>query len=74
VFDDIIRHDYDAELDSVKRLDMLLDELDRLLKVDLLEFKNKNQIRFDKNYNHLFDLSKEGYQKVKSFLYEEILK
>ena len=74
MFDDIINHNYDNELDSVKRLDMLLDELDRLLKVDLLQFKNNNQTRFDKNYNHLFDLSKEGCQKVKSFLYEEILK
>lgn len=74
MFDDIVNHEYDNELDSVKRLDMLLDELDRLLTVDLLEFKNKNQVRFDKNYDLLFNLSNKGYEKVKSFLYEEILK
>lgn len=74
MYDDIVNHSYDTELDSVKRLDMILDELDRLLKIDLVEFKNNNAERFDKNYNLLFKLSELGHDSIKSFLYDEILK
>lgn len=74
MYDDIVNHSYDTELDSVKRLDMILDELNRLLKVDLLQFVNTNKDRFDRNYNLLFQLSELGHDSIKSFLYEEILK
>ncbi len=74
MYDDIVNHSYDTEMDSVKRLDMILDELERLLKVDLLEFVNVNKDRFDRNYNLLFELSELGHDTIKSFLYEEILK
>ena len=73
MFDDIINHDYDNEIDSVKRLDLILIELERVINIDLIDFKSKNQYRFDNNYNNLFKLSDLGYQKVKSFLYQEIL-
>jgi hypothetical protein len=74
VYDDIVNHSYDLESDPIKRLDLILDELDRLTKIDLLEYKNKNTDKFDNNYNLLFKLSNDGYIQLKSFLYDEILK
>jgi len=74
VYDDLINHSYDLELDPIKRLDLILDELDRLIQTDLLNFKNNNKDRFDSNYQLLFKLSKIGYTQLESFLYDEILK
>jgi hypothetical protein len=74
LFDDLIDNSYDTEMNHVKRLDLILNELEKLLKLDLIEYKKNNHHRFDYNYNLLEILTKSGEEKVKSFLYEEILK
>ena len=74
LYDDLIDNSYDNEIDPIKRLDLILNELERLSNIDLIKYKNDNKIRFDKNYELLEILNKSGEEKVKSFLYEEILK
>lgn len=74
LFDDLIDNSYDTELNPTKRLDLILDELEKLLKIDLVDFKTKNKIRFDNNFDLLKKLTKSGEEMLKSFLYEEILK
>lgn len=74
LFDDLINTSYELEKSPTKRIEMIVDELERLLSIDLVDYKNKNQHRFDSNYDLLQTLIKSGEEKVKSFLYEEILK
>ena len=74
LFDDLINNSYDMEFDSTKRLDLILDELEKLLKMDLIQYKKDNKERFDKNYNLLEKFNKSGEELVKTFLYNEIIK
>lgn len=74
MFDDIIDFTFESELNPIKRIELQVGELEKLLKMDLVQYKKDNQIRFDNNYNLLYKLTKSGEEKVKSFLYEEILK
>lgn len=74
MYDDLVDHSYDTELDSTKRLNLILNELERLLKIDLIDFKNKNKSRFDFNFELLNTLNQIGEGQLKSFLYDEILK
>ena len=74
LFDDLINNSYDMEFDSAKRLDLILDELEKLLKMDLIQYKKDNKERFDKNYNLLEKFNKSGEELVKTFLYNEIIK
>ena len=74
LFDDLINNSYDMEFDSAKRLDLILDELEKLLKMDLIQYKQDNKERFDKNYNLLEKFNKSGEELVKEFLYNEIIK
>lgn len=74
MFDDIIDFKFEKELNPIKRISLQVDELEKILKMDLVEYKRNNQDRFEHNYNLLQTLSKSGEEKVKSFLYEEILK
>lgn len=74
LFDDLITTTYELEKSPTKRIEMIVNELERLLSLDLVEYKNKNQHRFDSNYDLLQTLTKSGEEKVKTFLYEEILK
>lgn len=74
LFDDLIDNSYDMEINHVKRLDLILNELQRLMVIDLVEFKNKNKNRFDNNFKLLETLTEKGEDKIKTFLYEEILK
>jgi hypothetical protein len=74
MFDDIINFEFEKELNPIKRISLQVDELEKILKMDLVEYKKNNQHRFDYNYNLLQTLAKSGEEKVKSFLYEEILK
>ncbi len=73
LFDDLIDTSYEVEKSPVKRIEMIVDELERLIKLDLIKFKNENQKRFDNNYNLLETLIKSGEGKVESFLYQQIL-
>lgn len=74
MFDDLIDNSYDNESNHTKRLDLILDEIEKLVKIDLVDFKNKNKNRFEKNFQLLHTLNKSGEKLVKSFLYDEILK
>jgi hypothetical protein len=74
LFDDLVITTYELEKSPTKRIEMIVDELERLLSLDLVDYKNKNQNRFDSNYDLLQTLTKVGEEKVKSFLYEEIIK
>lgn len=74
LFDDLIYTNYEFELNPVKRIKLIVSELERLLTIDLIEYKLSNQERFDKNYQLLEILTKSGENKIKSFLYDEILK
>lgn len=74
LFDDLINTSYELEKSPTRRIEMIVDELERLLDIDLVEYKNKHQKRFDHNYELLKILTKKGEEKVKSFLYDEILK
>jgi len=74
LFDDLIDNSYDTEMNHVKRLDLILNELQRLMHVDLVEFKNKNKNRFDSNFKLLDTLTQRGQNLIKIFLHEEILK
>jgi hypothetical protein len=74
LFDDLIDNSYDNEEEPAKRLDLILNELEKLLKMDLVEYKKENEFRFENNYKLLKTLIKKGEHMVKTFLYEEILK
>jgi len=74
LFDDLIDNSYDTEMNHVKRLDLILNELQRLMMIDLVEFKNKNKHRFDSNFKLLETLTQRGENLIKIFLHEEILK
>lgn len=74
LFDDLIVTSYEMESNPIYRIKSIVTELQRLLQIDLIQYKKNNQHRFDYNYNLLEILTKSGEEKVKSFLYEEILK
>jgi len=74
MFDDVIDFRFEKELNPIRRISLQVDELEKILKIDLIEYKRNNQERFEHNYNLLQTLTKSGEEKVKSFLYEEILK
>lgn len=74
LFDDIIDTSFENELDSSMRIQMIITQLENLLKLDLIEFKSKNENRFQHNFDLLKTLTRSGRDNVKSFLYDTILK
>jgi len=73
LFDDIVDHSYDDELDPNKRIRLAVDEVERLQKIDLLSFYNKNYSRFVKN-NILCQLIKgEAFEILSNFILENDL-
>lgn len=65
MFDDIINHSYDEEIDNKKRIKMITEEIGRLISIkeDIKEFYIKNTDRFEKNREKFFNVSKELFQK-----------
>jgi hypothetical protein len=63
LFEDIINHDYDLEIDAKKRLHMVLDEIVRLskLKKEIKNYYVNNKDRFIKNHEYVsaYHLKKE---------------
>jgi hypothetical protein len=49
LYDDFVNHSYENESDSVKRLEMIIDEGKRLLYLDTEKYIEENQIRIYKN-------------------------
>jgi hypothetical protein len=73
VFDDFINHEYDNESDHKKRLIMVVNELERISKLDCLSFYKNNYKRFVKNYIHIYTLKAEAYLELQSFMYSNNL-
>ena len=70
LFDDFVDNRFEKEKNHHKRMTMAIDEVNRLIDTDLLEFKKNNIDRFEKNYNLLQTLSKDGEILVEQFLLE----
>ena len=68
-FDSIIDESYDKEVDLDKRMDMVLDELERLSKIDLVELTPI----LDYNYNLLLDMNKNRKKYLEQYFTENIL-
>jgi hypothetical protein len=59
LFDDLVDHAYDTVADSTVRLDMVIDQVERLCNMplpQLIEYRADNASRFDNNYQLLFDI------------------
>jgi hypothetical protein len=67
-FDSIIDESYDKEVDLDKRMDMVLDELERLSKIDL----NELTPILDYNYNLLLDMNKNRKKYLEQYFTENI--
>ena len=67
-FDTIIDESYDIEVDLDKRMDMVLDELERLSKIDL----NELTPILDYNYNLLLDMNKNKKKYLEQYFTENI--
>jgi predicted unusual protein kinase regulating ubiquinone biosynthesis (AarF/ABC1/UbiB family) len=72
LYDDIVDTSFESEPNHIIRMQKALDELNRLLSLDLIQYKNKNKERFEKNYNLLLELSSQGKELVEEFLLEHI--
>ena len=68
-FDSIIDESYDTEVDLDKRMDMVLDELERLSTIDL----NELTPILDYNYNLLLDMNKNRKKYLEQYFTENIL-
>jgi hypothetical protein len=73
VYDDFIDHSYDKEMNHIERIKMVVDELNRITKLDMLEFYNTNRKRFVKNCAHIYKLKAEAYLELNNFIIENDL-
>lgn len=71
LFDDLIDNSFEKEKNHSVRMDMILDELERLLTLDLVNYKQNNLERFESNYNLLNKLRDDGRELVETFLLKE---
>jgi hypothetical protein len=71
-FDSIIDESYDTELDVDKRMDKVLDELERLSKIGLVELTENLKPILDYNYNLLLDMNKNKKKYVEQYFTENI--
>lgn len=68
VFDDIIDHSYDYEDDAIKRMDMIISEIKRIINFDFVSFYNENKKRFLRNRELTIYNTHLGYQCLREFL------
>lgn len=73
LFDDIVDHSYDNELDPFKRITLAVDEMDKLRNLDLLDFYNKNYLRFVKNNIQCQLIKGEAFSMLSDFILENEL-
>ncbi len=71
-FDSIIDESYDKEIDLDKRMNMVLDELERLSKIDLVEMTKNLKPILDYNYNLLLDMNKNRKKYLEQYFTENI--
>jgi len=62
-FDDLIDHSYDNEIDDIKRLHMVLSEIDRLSKMqnEIKLYYKSNKNKFIKNHNFIKEFYHKGF-------------
>ena len=61
LFEDLVDHAYDAVADPDLRLNMVIDQVERLCNMplqQLIEYRADNATRFDNNYQLLFDIKR----------------
>lgn len=68
LFDDLIDYSFEKEKDHYKRFLLKMDELQRLLTIDMISYRNKNIHRFHKNRRLVSKLSSEGFLKCYNFI------
>lgn len=73
LFDDIVDHSYDSELDNLKRLQLAVDQLEKVSKLNLVELYKKNYLRFVKNNLLSEELKMKGFFTLKNFILEHDL-
>jgi hypothetical protein len=73
IYDDFIDHSYDKEMNHIERIKMVVDELNRITKLDMLEFYNTNRKRFVKNCANIYKLKAEAYLELNNFIIENDL-
>jgi len=73
VFDDLIDHSYDREPDGIKRMKMIVSEIQRIIDIDFVSFYHNNRTRFLKNRELTIYNTYNGYTKVREFLIENKL-
>ena len=67
LFDDLVDHAYDTVTDPTVRLDMVIDQVEKLCNIplqQLIEYRNDNAARFEHNYHRLFEI-KDNLQYIK---------
>jgi hypothetical protein len=68
LFDDVINHKiYENEKDTRIRMKLMVTELQRVLELDNLEFKNKNAHRFINNHIRCYELANKGFDILNNF-------
>jgi hypothetical protein len=73
VFDDFINHNYDKEQNHIERIKIVVEELNRLTKLDMIEFYNQNRKRFVKNCANIYKLKAEAYLELNDFIIQNDL-
>lgn len=71
-FSEYIDESYDTQVDSDKRMDMVLDELERLSNTDMIELTKNIKPMLDYNYNLLLDMNKNKKDYLKKYFTEKI--
>jgi len=73
LFDDFVDHSYDKESDHNKRIKLAFKEIQRLSKLDCVDFYKNNKIRFIKNHNNIYKLKCEAYLELQDFMFKNDL-
>ena len=72
LFDDIVDYSFESIDSNYRRLHKKIDELERLLTIDLVSYKKENIERFNKNRMLVNRLSNSGFTKIDNFVIDNI--
>jgi hypothetical protein len=68
LFDDFLDHSYDNETDHKLRLEKAVTEVERISKLDCLEYYRNNYHRFINNYISIHKMKAKGYLELQKFI------